>query len=260
MRSLLTISTCLLILFGNAQIQKIDNMPQEKITVEVWSDVVCPFCYLGKKKLENAIKELEAEQLVEVIWKSFQLDPNFPKDTALPSAEYLSQRKGYPIDQVRAMSHHLANQGLEYGIDFQFEKALTFNTFDAHRLIHWANEFHKSNELKQAFLIAYFTNGENLSQAENLIKVVCSIGLDSEKAKAVLDSDKYAEEVRQDIYQAQQVGVRGVPFFLINNNQTISGAQDDKVFVKALKAEMKKTKPLISSEYGAACAPDGKCD
>ncbi len=256
MKAILLIFTTLSFIGARSQdMEEINN----KITVEVWSDVVCPFCYVGKKKLEKAINELEANQQVEVIWKSFQLDPNFPKDQAFPSTQYLAERKGYPIDQVRAMSNNLANSGKNYNIDFHFDNALTFNTFDAHRLIHWSRKSKKSNELKEAFMKAYFTEGLNLSKKESLLSVVASVGLDEAEAQKVLDTDLFAEAVQKDIYQAQQVGVRGVPFFLINNKTTISGAQEDKVFEKALKAELKSMQPLVKPEGTGVCLPNGEC-
>jgi|TARA_B110000879_G_scaffold96572_1_gene131771 predicted DsbA family dithiol-disulfide isomerase len=235
------------------------NMPNETVKIEIWSDVVCPFCFVGKRKLEQAIKNQNAEDKVEIIWHSFQLDPDFPKDKAYPSAQYLSERKGYPIDQVKAMSNQLAENGKGYGIDFKFDKALTFNTFNAHRLIQWSKTENKSDALKEALMVAYFTNGTNLTEEENLLAVVKSVGLSAEKAKSILASDEYSEEVRMDIYQAHQLNVRGVPYFLINEKTAISGAQADEVFESALKAELSEAKPLIESLGEGVCLPNGEC-
>ena len=209
-----------------------------KIKIEIWSDVVCPFCYIGKKKMEQAIAKLNAEDKIEIIWHSFQLDPDFPKDISVPSTKHLSEKKGYPVEQIKGMYNQLANQGKKYGIGFQFEKALSFNTLDAHRLIQWAKIVDKSNELKEAFMLAYFTNGIDLSQQENILKVIEQVGLDTVKAKAILNSDDYTQEVEQDIYQSRQLRIRGVPYFLINENEVISGAQNDKVFENVLSAAL----------------------
>lgn len=234
-------------------------MPNETVKIEIWSDIVCPFCFVGKRKLEQAIKNQNAEDKVEIIWHSFQLDPDFPADKAYPSAQYLSERKGYPIDQVKAMSNQLAENGKGYGIDFQFDKALIFNTFNAHRLIQWSKTENKSDALKEAMTVAYFTDGTNLTKEENLLAVAKSVGLSAEKAKSILASEEYSEEVRMDIYQAQQLSIRGVPYFLINEKTIISGAQADEVFENAIKAELSAAKPLIETLGEGVCLPNGEC-
>ena len=242
-----------------SQQSKTKNMPNETVKIEIWSDVVCPFCFVGKRKLEQAIKKQNAENKVEIIWHSFQLDPDFPKDKAYPSAQYLSERKGYSIEQVKAMSNQLAENGKQYNIDFQYDKALTFNTFNAHRLIQWAKSKGKADALKEAFMIAYFTDGINLAEEENLLATLKSVGLSTEKAKSILDSDQYNQEVRKDIYQVQQLNVRGVPYFLINEKTAISGAQPDEVFENALKAELSAVEPLIETLGDGVCLPNGEC-
>ncbi len=216
-------------------------MTDKKITIEVWSDIVCPFCYLGKKKLELAIKENRAEERFEIVWHSFQLDPEFPKDEVISSEEYLIKRKNFSKEQLIGIQNHLKEQGKNYGIDFNFEQALSYNTLDTHRLIHWSKEFNLSDELKSAFLEAYFTKGLNLTDVTTLLNIVDTIGLNRDEALAVLNSNKYANEVEIDIYQAQQLGVRGVPFFLIDNKATIAGAQDDRVFKQIIAAALNST-------------------
>ena len=242
-----------------AQSNKKQKMNTEKVKIEIWSDVVCPFCFIGKKKMEQAITKLNAEDKVEIIWHSFQLDPDFPKDTSVPSTKHLSEKKGYPVEQIKGMYTQLANQGKEYGIDFQFDIALSFNTLDAHRLIQWAKTVNKSNELKEEFMLAYFTNGADLSQQENILKVVSNVDLDTEKAKEILDTDAFAQEVEQDIYQSRQLGIRGVPYFLINEKEVISGAQNDKVFENVLSTALKNAKPKETTSQEGICLPNGEC-
>jgi len=207
-----------------------NTMNKEKIKIEVWSDVVCPFCYLGKKKLEKAIAKLHAQNKIEVVWHSFQLDPNFPRKKSQPSIEYLSVNKGLPINQVKQMCSQLASQGAGYGIDFRFDKSLTFNTFDAHRLIQWAKSHELSGELKEAFMNAYFSQGMDLSKESNLYLIIERVGLDINQAKEVLHSDAFNKAVSNDITKASHLGVGGVPYFLINGEKVISGAQSDEVF------------------------------
>lgn len=235
-------------------------MSQEKVTIEVWSDVVCPFCLVGKKKLEQAIEKQNAQNHVEIIWRSFQLDPEFPADKAVPSIKNLTERKGYPAEQVVAMCGQLTESGKPYGIDFNFDDALTFNTLDAHRLIHWAKETNKSHDMKEALMTAHFSLGKDLSEDTELASVAKSIGLDSTKAIELLASDKYTTEVAADIAKAQNIGVRGVPFFLIDGKQGISGAQSDAVFDDAIKDIMKDRIITTGTSGAGVCLPSGECE
>jgi predicted DsbA family dithiol-disulfide isomerase len=214
-------------------------MESEKLKIEVWSDIVCPFCYLGKRKLQQAVNKLGVSEISEIIWHSFQLDPDFPVNTSISSTKYISEKKNIPAVQLHEMHQYLVSQGKPYGIDFQFEKALSFNTFDAHRLWQWTKKFNKSNEAKEAFFKAYFTNGIDLSQNINLLNVIESLGLDRAEAEEILNSRSYEQELEEDRYQARQLGIRGVPYFLINNKEVISGAQDDKVFENVLSSGIK---------------------
>jgi len=207
----------------------------KNIKIDIWSDIVCPFCFIGKKKLDQAISKLQLSEQVEIEWHSFQLDPDFPKGEAIPSTTYLAQRKNYPIEQINAIQQQLTASAKIYGIDFQFEKALTFNTVDVHRLWQWSKTLGKSSELKEALMKAYFTNGIDLSKEENVLQVIENCGLDKSKALSILRSNQFSNEVDEDIYHASQIGVRGVPFFVLNNQFAISGAQEDSVFENTLK-------------------------
>ncbi len=236
------------------------TMQDKKITIEIWSDIVCPFCYLGKKKIEGVIKKLKAEDKVEIIWRSFQLDPSFPKDTSISTNEYLVNRKGYPQAQVNMMTAQLVEQGKQYGIDFKFEKAHSFNTIYAHRLIQWAKEEDKANELKEALMLSYFSNGNNLSIKDSLVSIVKKVGLDTLKAQEILASNDYTENVKVDTYKAQQLGIGGVPYFLINNTAAISGAQNDMVFENAIVNAIKKIAPSGNINPKGVCIPNKECN
>ncbi len=206
----------------------------KNIKIDIWSDIVCPFCFIGKKKLEQAISKLQLSEQVEIEWHSFQLDPDFPKGEAIPSSTYLAQRKNYPIEQINAIQQQLTGSAKVYGIDFQFEKALSFNTIEVHRLWQWSKNLGKSSELKEALMKAYFSDGIDLSKEENILQVVENSGLDKLEAESILKSNQFSNEVDEDIYHASQIGVKGVPFFVINNQFAISGAQEDSVFESAL--------------------------
>ncbi len=238
---------------------KKETMNNNKITVDIWSDVICPFCLIGKKKIEKAIAELNAEDKVIVQWHSYQLDPSFPSNSSIPTKEYLVKRKGYPEAQVISMQDNLVKNGEEYGINFQFEKAKYFNTFDAHRLIQWAKTLDKSNELKEALMMAFFTRGIDLSNQDNLIEVAYESGLDSTIAKQILSSEKFKKEVQDDIKKANSIGVLGVPYFVINGKEIISGAQRDQVFKNALEKAFGNSKKELDRTEEGACLPNGEC-
>jgi predicted DsbA family dithiol-disulfide isomerase len=163
------------------------------------------------------------------------LDPAFPKGTSVPSTEHLAQRKGIPLASIETAQQRLTDQGKSYGIDFQFDKTINFNTLDVHRLLHWSKSFQKADALKTALLKAHFTDGLDLSKSETLIQIVVSVGLDGEAALNLLDSQLYSVEVQRDIATAQQIGIRGVPFFVFNKKTTISGAQPDSVFEEVIQ-------------------------
>lgn len=204
------------------------------VKIDVWSDVVCPFCYLGKKKLERAIQKLNLTTQVTVEWHSFQLDPNFPKNIGLAATEQLVKRKGIPLANIQSAQNRLSEQGKEYGIDFQFERAINFNTQNVHRLLHWAKSFGKADELKTELFSVHFTKGLDLSQLENIKQAVVSVDLDAEAAVQVLDSENYLQEFQRDIALARQIGINGVPFFVFNGKTAISGAQADSAFEDVL--------------------------
>ena len=228
--------------------------------IEIWSDIICPFCYLGKKKLERAIENVGLKDNVEIIWRSFQLDPEFPSDKAVPSIQYLVERKGYPIQQINQIQKDLVERSLPYGIDFQFDKSLTFNSLKAHQLLHWSKKFGKSDQLKEVLLKAYFTEGLDLSKDEVLAEQVVKVVLSQNEALEVILTKEFLDEVDSDCYQATQIGVRGVPFFLINNRTSISGAQEDQVFEQLLKTEMIQSGIALKSASEGLCSLEEGCD
>lgn len=238
---------------------KTENENKTPVTVDIWSDVVCPFCFVGKKKIEKAIAELDASENVKVVWHSFQLDPSFPIGESMSTTEYLVKRKGYPADQVVVMQHQLESVGSQYGINFQFDKAKSFNTGNVHRLLQWAKKENKSDELKEQLMIAYFTEGTDLNDTSEVLSIIEKTGLDSSLAKAVLSGTDFQQEVENDVAKARELGIRGVPYFLINGTQVISGAQDDKVFVKTLKKALSNSEISNKTNGTGVCLPSGEC-
>jgi len=201
--------------------------------IEIWSDIVCPFCYIGKRHLEQALAK--TGKTVEIEWKSFQLDPSVTADDAGASVvEHLATKKGMSIEQVNGMMNHVEGMASNAGLDMKLRNSFVMNTFHAHRVLHFAKSVGKGSELKEAFLKAHFTDNVNLNEEANLIRVAISVGLNEENVFRVLHSNEFEEAVNEDTYTAQQFGARGVPFFVFNRESAVSGAQPVDVFEKIL--------------------------
>ena len=201
--------------------------------IEIWSDIVCPFCYIGKRHLEQALKNTGRH--VEIEWKSFQLDPTVTAEDAGASVvEHLAAKKGMSVEQVNGMMSHVEGMAANAGLDMKLKSSFVMNTFHAHRVLHFAKSLGKGSELKEAFLKAHFTDNVNLNEEANLIRVSVSVGLKEEDVLRVLHSNEFEEAVNEDAYTAQQFGARGVPFFVFNRESAVSGAQPVDVFEKIL--------------------------
>jgi predicted DsbA family dithiol-disulfide isomerase len=202
------------------------------VKIEIWSDVVCPWCYIGKRRLEHALGEFEHADEVEIAWRSFQLNPDTPAGTAVPTSEYLVQRFG---PQASQMTGRVTALGRDEGLNLDFDAALTVNTLDAHRLLHLAADLGVGDAAKERLLRAHFTEGADLSDPETLVRLAAEAGVDSDRARAVLAGTEYADAVRADIELAQAFGATGVPFFVIDRKYGISGAQPAETFLQALR-------------------------
>lgn len=225
--------------------------------IEIWSDVICPFCYIGKRKFEMALSRFPYKDQVQIKWKSFQLDPTLGKKS-IPIVEYLAETKGMHEDQVKMMQHRVGQTAQEIGLELNFEKTLAVNTFDAHRLIHWALRNQLQNEAEEALFQAHFTDGKNISDPDILMEVGKKIGLETDGVKEVLQSGAFSEAVKSDMIEAQKIGIRGVPYFIFNRKYTISGAQEPEMFSKAMVKVYEEGMPLNDTHSGA-CSRDGKC-
>jgi predicted DsbA family dithiol-disulfide isomerase len=202
------------------------------VKIEIWSDVVCPWCYIGKRRLSRALGEFEHADEVEIAWRSFQLNPDTPKGTAVPTSEYLVKRFG---PQASQMTGRVAALGRDEGLNLNFDTALTVNTLDAHRLLHLAADLGVGDAAKERLLRAHFTEGADLSDPETLVRLAGEAGVDTDRAREVLAGTGYADAVRADIELAQAFGATGVPFFVIDRKYGISGAQPAETFLQALR-------------------------
>jgi predicted DsbA family dithiol-disulfide isomerase len=210
-----------------------------KIRIDIWSDVVCPFCLIGKAKLEQSIARLHAQDRFEIVWHSYQLDPEFPVGSAMPSAQYLQERKGISEGDMQGMFQYISESGKNYGIDFRFNQSLSYNTRDVHRVWQWTQTQGKASAFKQAIMKAPFTDGIDLSTRENIVAITNSLQLDAREVENILNNKNlYATEVDRDLKQAETLRIQGVPYFLINGKHVISGAQPDALFDQTLQTAL----------------------
>lgn len=206
-----------------------------KIRVEIWSDVMCPFCYIGKRKFENALTLFPGKDNVEVIWKSFQLSPNMKTEPGKSIHEYLVEHKGISLQDAKRMNDRVTQMAKQVGLVYDFDTSVLANSFNAHRFSHFAKQHHKQDEAEELLFAAYFTHGKNMDDYPTLIELGKQIGLDTDELKTALENGSFADDVRADILEAQQIGISGVPFFVFNRKFAVSGAQESQTFLQALE-------------------------
>lgn len=203
--------------------------------VEIWSDVMCPFCYIGKRKFEKALEQFSGASEVEVEWKSFQLNPDLKTEASKNINQYLAEVKGWSLEKAAEMNAHVTQMAKESGLDYQLDKAVVANSMDAHRLSHLAKKNGVQDALEELLFAAYFNQGKNTADHDVLTEIGIKAGLQHDEIASVLNSDTYTEEVNHDILVAQQLGVRGVPFFVFDRKYGVSGAQPSEVFLETLQ-------------------------
>ncbi|RRJ65518.1 DsbA family oxidoreductase [Paenibacillus oralis] len=203
--------------------------------IEVWSDFGCPFCYIGKRRLEKALEAFEHKDEVQVVYRSFELDPEAPKDTESSIHELLAVKYGLSLLQAKESNQNVAAQAKAEGLDYHFDTVIPTNTFDAHRLSHFAGEKGKAKEMTERLYRAYFTDSLHIGDRETLIRLAEEAGLDGREAGEVLDQNRYADQVREDEREARQLGIRGVPFVVLRGKYAVSGAQPLEIFQGALQ-------------------------
>jgi predicted DsbA family dithiol-disulfide isomerase len=205
------------------------------MTVEIWSDVMCPFCYIGKRKFETALSQFGGRDGVEIVWRSFQLDPTLKTDTTQSVPQSLAEKKGWSPQQTAETIAYVTNMARTVGLEYHFDKAVVANSFDAHRFTHYAKSQGKQDDAEEQLFAAYFTRGENTADHQTLARLGAAIGLDPNAVLAVLSTNQFATEVQDDIDLARQFGISGVPFFVFDRKYAVSGAQDASVFLQTLE-------------------------
>lgn len=207
----------------------------EIMKIEVWSDYVCPFCYIGKRHLEEAIQQAGLEEKVEVVYKAFELDPNAPATSEKSMATALAEKYQMSVEEAKAMTGNVAAQAQAVNLTYDFENMTPANTFQAHRLAKFAEEAGLGEKMTERLLYAYFTESEKIGTFETLLKLAEEVGLSKEQTGEMLHSERFIDDVKKDIEEAGQIGVQGVPFFVIDRKYALSGAQPVATFVEALK-------------------------
>ncbi len=230
--------------------------------IEIWSDVVCPWCYIGKRRLETALSAFETSHPgaeIDVVWRAYQLDPGAPSTPSTETmAEHLGSKYGGGPAAGQQMIDRMEAVAAEEGLLFRLGEAQRASTVDAHRVLHLAAEHGKQDELKEALLKAYFLDVENVADHVVLSRLATEVGLDEVRVKEVLTSDEYADAIEAEIRQAAAYGATGVPFFVIDGRYGVAGAQPAEVFTQVLERAWTEAQPAIEVIGGAdACGPDG---
>lgn len=202
--------------------------------VDIWSDVMCPFCYIGKRHFEDAVRQFAHGDSIEVVWHSFQLDPDTKTQTGKDVYSYLAERKGQSVEWSRQAHKQVTDMAARAGLQYNFDKAVVANSFDAHRVVQFAKTYGKGDAMEEQLFKGYFTEGKNIADHKVLAEMAAEIGIQEQAVMDVLNSDAYSAEVRGDVETAARIGINGVPFFVINNKYGVSGAQPATTFVQAL--------------------------
>jgi predicted DsbA family dithiol-disulfide isomerase len=214
------------------------------LAVEIWSDVVCPWCYLGKRRFETAVSGFEHRDAVSVRFRSFELDPAAPVAVEGPAADRLASKYGISVEQAEASQAQLTAMAAAEGLEYHLDRTRGGNTFDAHRLLQLAAERDVQAAAKERLLRAYFTESEPIGDHETLVRLIAEAGVDPAEARAVLADDAYADAVRDDERLAQRIGIQGVPYFVLARRFGVSGAQPAELLLQALERTWEALTPV----------------
>jgi predicted DsbA family dithiol-disulfide isomerase len=227
------------------------------VHVEIWSDIACPWCYVGKRRFEAALAGFEHRDAVEVTWRSFELDPAAPAERPLSGAEHLAEKYGTSVDQARAMHDRMTEVAASEGLDFHFDRARGGNTFDAHRVVHLAAEHGKQDAMEERLMRAYLSDGELISDAATLERLAIEVGVPAEAVRDLLAGERFADAVRDDERTGAALGISGVPFFVVDRQFGASGAQPPEVLGELLQRAWEARPALDVVTAGDSCGVDG---
>jgi predicted DsbA family dithiol-disulfide isomerase len=220
------------------------------VRVEIWSDIACPWCYVGKRRFEAALAAFEHRDDVQVTWRSFELDPAAPAEREGDRAAHLAAKYGTTIERAREMEQHLTDVAARDGLEFRFDRARSGNTFDGHRLVHLAAAHGRQDAMKERLQRAYLTEGELISDRETLVRLAGEVGLDPDEARDALATDRFAAEVRDDERTAASLGISAVPFFVVDRARGASGAHPPEALLELLRQGWAARTPLAVGADG----------
>lgn len=252
--------------FSTSPVTTREDSNEQRMSVDIWSDIACPWCFIGKRRFEEGLKESGLADSIDVTYHSYQLDPTLPEHYHGTEKDYLASVKGLDVSRVEQMLEHVTQQAATVGLKYDFGNLKVANSFNAHRLLHFAKSQQLGAQLKETLLSAHFERGLNTNDASVLADLAEEAGLDRAAAEAVIaDEDAYRQDVLQDFAQAQAYGIQGVPFFVIDNKYGVSGAQPSEAFQQALTqafgekhpAPLTMVSPASKTEDGAVCGPEG---
>ena len=238
---------------------------ESRLQVEIWSDVVCPWCYIGKRRFESALARFEHRDKIEVTWRSFELNPRASTEEEGGLAERLAAKYGMTLEQAKAANARVAAAAAGEGLDFHLDVARPGNTFDAHRLIHLAKERGVQAQAKERLMAAYFNEGRRIGDPETLVELIAEVGVGSSEAREALETGAYGAEVRAEEREAAELGISGVPFFVLDRRYGVSGAQPPELMLQALQQAWSEAHPITLVSPAAPAAneepscEDGSC-
>lgn len=240
-------------------------MTETRLNVDIYSDIACPWCFIGKRRFEKAVAALPFGENIDVNWHAFQLDPSAPAHFEGSGADYFVKERGMPAEQLEGMLEHVSAQAAAEGLAFDMASVRPTNSFTALRLLALAKERHLGGTMKEVLLSAHFEKGVDTGSIQELQRIADSVGLDPAESAEVLAGERYTEEVRADGVRGRELGVSGVPFFVLEDKYGISGAQPSEVFEQALRqvwdeisAETQSLQPIgTASPDGETCGPQG---
>lgn len=233
--------------------------------VEIWSDFMCPFCYIGKRRFEKALSQVSFKDKIQVVWRSYQLDPQMKHIPGQDIHDMLAEKKNQSREWAKEMNAYVSNMAKEAGLNFEMDKIVPANTLLAHRLSHLAAKYNLQDQLEERLFSAFFTEGKNIGDIDTLSSLGQEIGMNATEIQQVLNGNEYKEAVYGEQYFAQSIDIQGVPFFLINEKFGVSGAQPTDLFVNALQHAYEKWNEQPGTTFeadneGKVCTPEEGCD
>jgi len=227
------------------------------VNVEIWSDIACPWCYVGKRRFEAALEQFPHRDRVTVTWRSFELDPAAPSERPESGAEHLASKYGTSVEQARAMEQRMTETAAGDGLEFNFDKLRLGNTFDGHRITHLAAQHGLQDAMEERLMRAYLTEGRLIADHEVLLELALEVGLPEDEVREVLLTERFAEDVRDDERTAATLGISAVPTFIVDRAVGVSGAQDPALLLTMLEKAYEARQPIPIVTGGEACGPDG---